>query len=155
MTNEMTHTAIRHAFERERLIRFAHCDPAGIVFFPQYLVMFNDLVEDWFTEGLGIEYASLLGPRRTGLPTVSLNCEFSAPSRMGETVTLGLSVERIGGASLTLQLGCRHGDEARVRARQVLVSTSLETHRAIPLPDDVCAALGRFVRDAPSSTGDT
>ena len=34
----------RHDFERPRRIRFAHCDPAGIVFFPQYLVMLNNLV---------------------------------------------------------------------------------------------------------------
>ena len=33
-------------FERDVLIRFSHCDPAGIVFFPQYLVMFNNHVED-------------------------------------------------------------------------------------------------------------
>jgi acyl-CoA thioesterase FadM len=26
-------------FERPVRIRFAHCDPAGIVFFPQYLVL--------------------------------------------------------------------------------------------------------------------
>ena len=38
-------------FERPVRIRFSHCDPAGIVFFPQYLVMTNALVEDWFNEG--------------------------------------------------------------------------------------------------------
>ncbi len=37
-------------FERPVRIRFSHCDPAGIVFFPQYLVMTNDvLVEDCST----------------------------------------------------------------------------------------------------------
>ena len=144
-------TATRHPFERELMIRFAHCDPAGIVFFPQYLVMLNNLVEDWFNEGLGIAYAELLGPRRTGLPTVSLSCEFTAPSRMGETVALGLAVERIGGASITLQLGCRLGDETRMRVRQVLVATSLDTHRAIALPDDVRAALERFQQAHPTT----
>ena len=44
----------RHAFERPLRIRFSHCDPAGIVFFPQYMVMFNGLLEDWFTDGMGI-----------------------------------------------------------------------------------------------------
>ncbi|MCM5679859.1 acyl-CoA thioesterase [Schlegelella sp. S2-27] len=147
--------ATRHPFERELMIRFSHCDPAGIVFFPQYLVMLNNLVEDWFTEGLGIAYAGLLGPRRIGLPTVSLSCEFTAPSRMGETVALGLTIERIGGASITLQLGCRLGDQARMSARQVLVATSLETHRAIPLPDDVRTALEHFRRMHPTeNSGD-
>ena len=69
--------AIVHPFERPLRIRFAHCDPAGIVFFPQYLVMINDLVEDWVSDALGVPYAELLGRRRTGMPTVSLQCEFT------------------------------------------------------------------------------
>lgn len=28
-------------------IRFSECDPAGIVFYPQYFVMFNDCIEKW------------------------------------------------------------------------------------------------------------
>ena len=50
-------SATVHPFERELRIRFAHCDPAGIVFFPQYLVMVNNLVEDWVTDALGVPYA--------------------------------------------------------------------------------------------------
>ena len=100
-------TAIRHKFEQPLRIRFAHCDPAGIVFFPQYLVMVNNLVEDWVTDALGIRYADLLAKRRTGLPTVSLHCEFTAISRMGDEVMMGLGVERLGQKSITLQLGCR------------------------------------------------
>jgi 4-hydroxybenzoyl-CoA thioesterase len=133
-------------FERELLIRFAHCDPAGIVFFPQYFVMFNNLVEDWVSDGLGIPYAQLLGERRTGLPTVSLQTDFRAISRMGERVMLGLAVKRVGSRSFTLQLQCRLDNELRVQAEQVLVSTSLDTHRAIELPADLRAGLPRFMQ---------
>jgi 4-hydroxybenzoyl-CoA thioesterase len=136
--------AIRHAFEQPLRIRFAHCDPAGIVFFPQYLVMTNNLVEDWVSDALGIAYADLLVKRRTGLPTVSLQCEFTAISRMGELVTMGLSVERLGGKSITLDIGCRLGDEQRMRVRQVLVCTSLESHKAIEIPADLRSAIERF-----------
>jgi len=131
-------------FEREVLVRFSHCDPAGIVFFPQYLVMFNNLVEDWVSEALGVPYGALIAERRIGLPTVSLGCEFTAVSRLGDVVTLWLEVERVGGSSLTLQLGCRQGDEARVAVRQVLVSTDLASHRPLRLPDDLRAGLARF-----------
>ena len=138
----------RHGFERPLRIRFAHCDPAGIVFFPQYLVMLNNLVEDWVNDGLGVRYADLVGRRRIGLPTVSLQCEFTAVSRMGDDVLMGLSVERVGGKSLTLQIGCRSGDELRMRARQVLVFTSLDTHRAIDIPGDLRAAFERLTTKA-------
>jgi 4-hydroxybenzoyl-CoA thioesterase len=136
--------AVRLPFERPLLIRFSHCDPAGIVFFPQYLVMINHLVEDWVGEALGVPYAELLGARRTGLPTVSLQCEFTAISRMGETVMLGLSLQRLGSKSITLQLGCRRGDEQRFLMQQVLVFTDLDTHRAIDIPADLRAAMQAF-----------
>ena len=128
-------------YERVYPIRFSHCDPAGIVFFPQYLVLFNHLVEDWFTEGLGVDYARMLGARRIGLPIVRLECDFRAISRMGDAVSFGLVTERVGGRSLTLALTARVADELRVAARQVLVFTDLDTHRAIDLPADVRAAL--------------
>jgi 4-hydroxybenzoyl-CoA thioesterase len=106
--------------------------------------MVNTLVEDWVTEGLGVPYAQLLGARRTGLPTVRLECDFSAISRMGDEVMLGLTVERMGVSSLTLAVGCRAGDEQRISVRQVLVSTSLDTHRAVPIPVDLRAAIEAF-----------
>lgn len=148
--------AIHHAFEREQLIRFSHCDPAGIVFFPQYLVMTNMLVEDWFNQALGIPYAGLLGPRRVGLPIVRLEVDFTAPSRLGDTVRLGLSVERLGSRSLTLAFGCRGGEggrEARFNARQVLVCTSLDSHRAIDMPADMRSAVQTFVEQQQATTG--
>ena len=69
-------------FLRERQIRFTDCDPAGIVFYPQYFVMLNGLVEDWVNEGLGLSYHGLVAERRIGLPTVKLEVDFKAVSRM-------------------------------------------------------------------------
>lgn len=128
-------------FERTVRIRFSHCDPAGIVYYPQYLVLLNQLVEDWFDSGLTIGYADMIGRRRIGLPTVRLECDFRAISRMGEDVQMGLVTERIGGKSLTLHMQCRQGQELRMQARKVLVFTNLDTHQAIPIPPDVLAAL--------------
>ncbi|MCZ2105035.1 MAG: thioesterase family protein [Comamonadaceae bacterium] len=133
--------AVAGRFERIYSIRFSHCDPAGIVFFPQYLVLFNHLLEDWFTLGLGIDYAGFIGERRIGTPTVRLECDFRAISRMGEDVLFALWPEQVGHRSLTLGLEVRQGDELRVGGRQVLVFTSLQTHKAVPIPDDVRAAI--------------
>src|SRR3954471_16634332 len=49
------------------LVRFGSCDPAGIVYTPEYLNLFNGAVEDWYGEALGISYHELVGKRRTGL----------------------------------------------------------------------------------------
>ena len=131
-------------FEREQLIRFSHCDPAGIVFFPQYFVLFNGHVEDWFDDGLGLGYAKVVIGQRIGLPTVALSCEFLRPSRMGERVQLWLAVRKLGRSSIKLDLTCRHGDEVRVRVRQVIVTTSLDDGLSRPIAANVRDAIERF-----------
>jgi len=135
-------------FQLARRIRFSDCDPAGIVFYPQYFVMFNGLLEDWVDGPLGIGFAELVSGRRVGLPTVRLEADFRAVSRFGDDVVLSLAVERLGGKSLTLALECRAaGDgELRMAVRQVIVVTSLESHRAIAMPADLRAAIERQAR---------
>lgn len=128
-------------FEKPLRIRFGHCDPAGIVYFPQYLVMLNAHLEDWFTDGLGVSYAELLGPRRVGTPTVRLECDFTAISRPGDEVLIGLQLLHLGRSSFTVDFDIRSGDELRMRARKVLVFTSLDSHKPIPAPDDVRQAI--------------
>jgi 4-hydroxybenzoyl-CoA thioesterase len=137
-------------FTRSYPVRFAHCDPAGIVFFPQYFVLLNGFIEDWFNEGLGIDYTGLILRRRIGLPTVSLQCDFVAPSRMGESVDFGLRLARLGGSSIAVQVGVRGTDGARLQLRQVLVSTDMDRGCAIALPADLLAALAPWKQhDAP------
>jgi 4-hydroxybenzoyl-CoA thioesterase len=130
-------------FERPVKIRFAHCDPAGIVFFPQYLTLTNALVEDWFNDGLGIDYAAMIGTRRIGLPIVKLECEFVRPSRMGESLSMRLSLDALGRRSIGLGIDALREDGVRFRSKQVLVTTSLDSHKSIDLPDDIRVALER------------
>ncbi|HEV3104892.1 MAG TPA: thioesterase family protein [Trinickia sp.] len=142
----------RIVFERPVRIRFSHCDPAGIVFFPQYLTLTNALVEDWFTEGLGIDYAQMIGTRRVGLPIVKLECDFSRPSRMGETITLALTLEDLGRRSIRIRIVGHGAGEIRFSATQVLVTTSLESGKSIDIPDDIRSALERLVLSPSMST---
>ena len=98
--------------------------------------------------------------QRIGLPTVALNCAFLRPSRMGERVTLGLAVCKLGRSSITLDVSCLLGDELRVRVRQVIVTTSLDDGRSRPVAPNVRAAIERFgitgETDAPAiRTGST
>jgi len=127
-------TASKAPFRAEKLIRFHHCDPAGIVFYPQYFVLFHELLEDWFDRGLGIDYAEFVSRERRGLPTAHIDCDFVAPSKIGDTVEMRLAVRRIGNSSLTLDVLVHAGEELRVTARQVLVLISLEDGSVLPIP---------------------
>lgn len=131
-------------FRLPHRIRFSECDPAGIVFYPQYFVMFNDLLEAWVDHLLPDGgFAGFILERRCGLPSVRIEADFKAISRMGDDVELSLDVAHIGRRSLVLQLACRGADGGlRMQVRQTLVTTSLRTHEAISIPDDLRQALG-------------
>ncbi|WHZ12918.1 MAG: PUTATIVE 4-HYDROXYBENZOYL-COA THIOESTERASE PROTEIN [Burkholderiaceae bacterium] len=129
-------------FEVAHRIRFSECDPAGIVFYPQYFVLFNDLLEAWIDALVPDGFAGFVGKRRYGLPTVRLEAEFKAISRMGDDVVLTLELSRLGSKSMTLDLSCIGQDGTpRMSVRQTVVTTSLETHAAIPIPDELRLAL--------------
>ena len=76
-----------------------------------------------------------------------LEVDFTAVSRHGDMLALELAIARLGRSSLTLDAEFRGGDELRLRARQVLVCTSLDTHKPQALPDDVRAALQLYLDD--------
>ena len=127
------------------LVRFAHCDPAGIVFFPRYLEMFNNLVEDWCRDELGFTFADIHTGRGWGLPTVRLEVDYLAPSRIGDQLTAHLSVRAIGTSSLRLAIVLRGpNDQDRVRAEMVVVLTDPGSMRATPIPDDLRKRIAPF-----------
>lgn len=133
-------------FSRARRIRFSDCDPAGIVFYPQYFVLFNDLLEAWFDTVWAGGFADYIVRCRCGVPTVRLAADFKATSRMGDDVILTLNVQRVGQRSFELALDCKGAadDSLRMSARQTLVTTSLETHTAIPIPSQLREALSQL-----------
>ena len=128
-------------FQREQLVRFGHCDPAGIVFYPRYFEMLNELIEDWFATGLGLPLDELIGQRRLGVPTAQLDTRFLRVSRHGDRLMQRIHLERLGRSSLGLRIAFDGDDGPRVEFTQVLVCTSLDTHRPQPFPDDLRAAL--------------
>lgn len=86
-------------FTKQEKIRFKHVDYAGIVFYPRFLEMLNDLVEDWFEEALERPFSKI--HETNGIPTVDLKVQFKQPARLGEVLTKILWVIKLGGASVT------------------------------------------------------
>ena len=122
------------AFTRSVPVRFSHCDPAGIVYFPHYFDIFNGLIEDWYGQELGYDYAELIMGSHYGFPFVHIDCDFKIPSRMGDIIDLTLLVERIGHSSLRIAIVCHLDGLERLRASMVTSMMSLETRKAVPLP---------------------
>jgi 4-hydroxybenzoyl-CoA thioesterase len=132
-------------YRAELPVRFTHCDPAGIVFYPRYFEMFNDLVEDWCREGLHFPFPEIINRRGWGLPTVRLEVDFVASSTFGEVLTAQLVVRTVGKSSIGIEIVLAgQKEDTRVRGRVVLVLTDRRTGKAIPLPDELRSKILEF-----------
>lgn len=132
-------------FTKKKHVRFSHCDPAGIVFYPRYAELCNELVEDWFREGIGVDFHEFQESLRLSLPAVRLNCEFIRPSTYGEVLEFALRVVDIGRSSLNLSVLAWCGEQERVRVQLKLVLISLDSMRAVPIADDWRVRFAAFV----------
>lgn len=141
------------AFRATARIRFHECDPAGIVFFANWFALANVAVEEWFGAALGIDFHALHAERRTGTGFAHAEADYFAPGVMGEHITITPLVERIGGASYGLRVHIHRGEAELVRLRLVTATTNLDTRRAVPIPQDLRAALASYqARCAPPET---
>jgi acyl-CoA thioesterase FadM len=110
--------------------------------------MFNGLIEDWYGEELGYDFAGLVMGSRYGFPFVHIECDFKVPSRMGDVIDLTLMVERIGRSSLGIVIICHKDGVERLRARMITAMMSLESRTAVPLPDELRGRLEAYRRRA-------
>ncbi|MFQ3787891.1 acyl-CoA thioesterase [Halomonas sp. A29] len=124
-------------FITQRKVRFQHCDPAGIVFYPRYFEMLNSVVEDYFAEIVGHDFNQLHVSSRTGVPTAHIETDFHAPSRLGETLAFALTIRDVGRTSLTIRTTAECGEEPRLTCDATLVYVDLDSGRPLPWPDDM------------------
>lgn len=132
-------------FTTQRLIRFSHCDPAGIVFFVNFFEMISGIVEDWFRDAVGLPFQEMHLERRVGFPIVNTGCEFFRPCHLGDTLVLELAIARLGRASIEFDIRGRVGGDEKFRARHKVAMVSLETFRSMAIPEDMRGKMLAYV----------
>ncbi len=132
-------------FARSRLIRFSHCDPAGIVYFVHFFDMVSAIVEDWFREVVGLPFQEMHLERRVGFPIVNTGCEFFRPAHLGDTLVLELAIAKLGGSSIEFAIRGAVDGEEKFRARHKVAMVSLDSFRAQPIPADMRAKMSPYV----------
>lgn len=132
------------AYQREVLVRFAHCDPGGIVFYARYFEMINGVVEDWFEDALEASFSGLLYHRNLATPTVHFEVDFISRSMMGDRLTFATQVTRFGTSSFDLRhiVTCR--GEVRLTAKQTLLFTDAKVGGKKEIPEDLRPRMERY-----------
>ena len=136
-------------FTKTEKIRFKHVDYAGIVFYPRFLEMLNDLVEDWFEEALDRPFSKI--HETNGIPTVDLKVQFKKAARLGEILTKSLWVKNIGGASLLCGFKFTDGKgdiclEGEVTLVNVAFGESRESIKAEPFSDKIKETIKLYIK---------
>lgn len=112
-------------FTRHTKVRFEDCDSAGIVFYPNYILMLNRLIEDWFSDALDMPWGTMHCEHKLGCPTVSMQVDFKNASRLDEMLEWSLEVRRLRTRAFTLGVNVRCQGEERVSIETTLVMAHL------------------------------
>ncbi|MDM7955697.1 thioesterase family protein [Blastomonas sp.] len=118
-------------------LRFAHCDPAGIAYYPRYFELCDAAIEDWTAAVLGIDRREMHMVLGLGLPTVTLTADFAVPSRLGDMLDFAVSVTRVGRSSIDLTVDIDCDGERRFTVRYTQVLTQLAEGKSHPWPSEL------------------
>jgi len=142
-------SSFRPAFCCRHKVGFAHCDPAGIVFYPRYFEMVNATVEEWFETALGFSFAKIHGDMAAAVPTAAINIDFRHPSRLGDVLEFRLYVTRLGRSSIDLHITAAPADDQDEPDRFTMTSTLVFTRKDVagsaPWPADLRTALQHHI----------
>ena len=125
-------------------IKFRHCDPAGIVFFPRFFEMMNDTVEAFFADRLAFPFSDM--HQTSGVPTAQINAAFQAPSRLGDILDITLCCTRLGRSSLDLTYDAQCNSEQRFTGASTLVFID-KTGKSQPWTDRVRGLLEKELQE--------
>jgi 4-hydroxybenzoyl-CoA thioesterase len=133
-------------FETRKQIRFHHCDPAGIVFYPQYFYLLHEVQED-FLAHIGHPEHTLIAAG-LGVPIVDLKTEFLGMCRYGDEIDISLSLTRLGNASIGMHYEIHSyprptdkGQGLKLRADSVVVCSEIPNGKVLGIPDGLRQAL--------------
>ena len=128
-------------------IEWGDCDPAGIVFYPQYFKWF-DAAAAALVAAAGFPRADLVGKQSIVIPMVETRCRFLIPSRFDDELTLETTVTRFGRSSFDLQHRVLKDEVLAVECSETRVWSKLdhtgpERLKSQPIPEAVIRALSQ------------
>jgi 4-hydroxybenzoyl-CoA thioesterase len=132
--------------EREIAVEWGHCDPAGIVFYPNYLAWFDDCTSALFNAA-GLPTHTLFKSHRiVGVPLVDLKVRFLVPSTFNETLRARSSVLEWKKTSFLIQHQFFKGEVLAVEGVETRVWTGYDPQnperlKSRPIPADVIERL--------------
>ena len=122
-------------------IQFGDCDPAGIVYYPNYFRFFDNATAGLLSAALGMHKRNWLEHYGiAGIPMVDTGARFLRPSRFGDIVEIVTTITELGRSSFSVSHTLMREGELCIEAHEKRVWVVRDGEGAIrsaPLPDDV------------------
>ncbi|MFN2259325.1 MAG: acyl-CoA thioesterase [Parasphingopyxis sp.] len=128
-------------FTMRQRLRFSHCDPAGIAYYPQLFALCDHVIEEWTEQVFAMPRAEFHGTRNLALPTADLQAQFSAVCKLGDRLDFLLTVDRVGRSSVGFHIHVDCEGEHRFTVRYVQVLTDHRDKKPLPWPAEWRTAL--------------
>jgi 4-hydroxybenzoyl-CoA thioesterase len=124
-------------------VQFGDCDPAGIVFFPNFSRWMDEASLAFFMAQGVPPWRELVKTRGIiGTPLLEIHTKFMRPATYGETIQVHTTVESWAAKTFTHRHQVRRGDDllcegTEVRAFCIRDPAHPERIKAIPIPEDI------------------
>lgn len=128
-------------------VEWGHCDPAGIVYFPNYFSYFDSSTNALFLSALGFnKYQMMKRYDIVGIPLVDVGARFIVPSVFGDVVTIESSVVEIKRSSFRMAHRLFRGETLAVEGHETRVWVGRDPAdpdrlKGRPMPEEVIAKL--------------
>lgn len=126
-------------------IQFGDCDPAGIVYYPNYFRMFDNATAALLSAAFGMNKRQWLERYQiAGIPMVDTGAKYLIPSQFGDVVEIRTGIVELGRSSFSVRHQVLRGADIAVEAHEKRVWVKRDVTGAIrsaPLPDEVRALL--------------
>jgi 4-hydroxybenzoyl-CoA thioesterase len=134
--------------KKHLLVEWGHCDPAGIVFYPQYLAWFDDCTTALFTNAGMPTRALFRGHGILGVPLVDVRVRFMVPSTFGDELLAESTVTEFRRSSFVIRHQFFKGGVLAVEGFETRVwvgtdPTNPERMKSRLLPKDVIERLSK------------
>jgi YbgC/YbaW family acyl-CoA thioester hydrolase len=130
-------------FQHDLTVRFYETDPAGIVFFGRYFEYCQAAYEELFRTMASRDDET---DRTWGMPVIRVESDFLRPARLGERLTVAVTVEQVAKYTVTLTYRISGGDGPKATVRIAHAFVDRKTFKPTAPPESLRLALEEIAR---------
>ncbi len=124
-------------YEFKRSIYWGDCDPAGIVYTPQFLDMAFQAMEHFWLDYVNIRWLDLQAKMGVTAPLVHVEMDFEAPARSGDQISIWFSVEKLGRSTIHYRARGMLGEQSLFVIRFISSIVDEKLFKSVPIPEQI------------------